>query len=135
MLSTFGAWTVVIWRRCTGETRPSGCSMAMRIWPLPAKAWTAAAPVSPEVAPTMVTCCATPRQDLVEHRGQELHREVLEGQGRPMEQLEQPLVGGQMAQGCGGGMVEIGIGTPGQPQQIGLVEAANGEGGQQAGRE
>ena len=32
-------------------------------------------------------------------------------------------------------MVEIGIGAPGQPQQIGLVEAAHGEGGQQPGRE
>ena len=41
----------------------------------------------------------------------------------------------EMAQGCGGGMVEVGIGAPGQPQQVGLVEAAGGEGGQQAGRE
>ena len=52
-----------------------------------------------------------------------------------MEQLEQPRVVGQMAQRGGGGMVEVGIGAPGQPQQIGLVEAANGEGGQQSGRE
>ena len=54
MLRTFSACSVVICRRWTGETRPSGCSMAMRTLRLPAKARTAAAPVSPEVAPTMV---------------------------------------------------------------------------------
>ena len=67
---------------------------------------------------------AAPRQHLVEHRGQQLHREVLEGQGRPMEQLEQPVVAGEMAQGCGRGMVELGIGAPRQPQQVVLARSS-----------
>ena len=53
-LVTFGASTVVICRRCTGETRPSGCSIVMRARESPATAAIAALPVSPLVAPTMV---------------------------------------------------------------------------------
>ena len=134
MLSTLGAWTVVIWRRCTGETRPSGCSIAMRIWRLAGEGVDGGGAGVARGGADDGHLLAAPRQDLVEHRGQQLHREVLEGQGRPMEQLEQPAVAGEMAQGCGGGMVEVGIGAPGQPQQVGLVEAAHGERRQQRGR-
>ena len=109
--------------------------MAMRIWRLAGKGVDGGRTGVARGGADDGHLLATPRQDLVEHRGQELHREVLEGQGRPMEQLEQPVVAGEMAQGRGGGMVEIGIGAPGQPQQIGLVEAANGEGRQQPGGE
>ena len=39
----------------------------------------------------------------------------------------------EMRKRCGGRMVELGIGAPGQAREIGLVEAACGEGRQQAG--
>ncbi len=51
---TFGASTVVIIRRCTSETRPSGKRITTSTWSSPLKASMAAPPVSPEVAPTMV---------------------------------------------------------------------------------
>ena len=57
--STATAWTfeapaVVIWRRCTGDTRPCGNRMNRSQRGEPAKAAIAAPPVSPEVAPTIV---------------------------------------------------------------------------------
>ena len=56
-LWTLGAMTVVIWRRCTSETRPLGCSMKISTRSRSRQASIAAEPVSPEVAPTMVTRC------------------------------------------------------------------------------
>src|SRR5208282_4532645 len=50
-----GASTVVIWRRCTSEMRPWGWRMKMSMAWRPLQASIAAEPVSPEVAPTMVT--------------------------------------------------------------------------------
>ena len=55
MLSTLGASTVVICRRCTALVRPAGCRMAMSTRSRSRHASMAAEPVSPEVAPTMVT--------------------------------------------------------------------------------
>ena len=50
----FGASTPVIWRRCTSDTRPCGYRMKTSTASSPRKASMAAAPVSPEVAPTTV---------------------------------------------------------------------------------
>ena len=47
--------TVVIWRRCTSEMRSLGCSMKMSMASRSRQASMAAEPVSPEVAPMMVT--------------------------------------------------------------------------------
>ena len=55
MLATFGAATVVICRRCTSLVRSCGCRMAISMRSRPAQASIAAEPVSPEVAPTIVT--------------------------------------------------------------------------------
>jgi hypothetical protein len=58
----------------------------------PRKASIAADPVSPDVAPTIVTRSPRARQRRLEQLADELHREVLEGQRRPVEQLEQEVV-------------------------------------------
>ena len=55
----------------------------------------AAEPVSPEVAPMMVTRLAALRQHLVEQPADQLQREILESQGRAVEQLEQPQPRGE----------------------------------------
>ena len=55
MLWTLGDSTVVICRRCTSEVRPFGCMMKMSMASRSRQASIAAEPVSPEVAPTMVT--------------------------------------------------------------------------------
>ena len=54
------------------------------------QAASAAEPVSPEVAPTIVTCSPPPLQHRVEHLPDELQRQILEGEGRPVKQLEEP---------------------------------------------
>ena len=56
MAWTFASTGVVIWRRCTSETRPLGKRINTLAASKPRKASIAADPVSPEVAPTMVTC-------------------------------------------------------------------------------
>ena len=52
----FAASTVVICRRCTSEMRPCGYRMKMSTRSRSRQASIAAEPVSPEVAPTIVTC-------------------------------------------------------------------------------
>ena len=64
----------------------------------PRKASMARQPVSPEVAPTMVVRAAALGQQWSMTPGQELHRHVLEGQRRPMEQLEQEVTGRDLDQ-------------------------------------
>ena len=56
------------------------------------KASIAAPPVSPEVAPTMVARVPRLVERRIHHPRQELHRHVLEGERRPMEELEQPVI-------------------------------------------
>ena len=58
MLWTLPAPTVVICRRWTSETRPAGWRMKIDTRSRPLTASMAAEPVSPEVAPTMVTCAS-----------------------------------------------------------------------------
>ena len=60
---TLASGAVVIIRRCTSEMRPCGNSTTTSTWPRPRNASTAAPPVSPDVATTMVVrsdvCCST----------------------------------------------------------------------------
>ena len=63
----------------------------------------AAEPVSPEVAPTMVTALAALAQHMVEQTADQLQRIILEGQRRAMEQLEQPIVVAQLLSGATAG--------------------------------
>ncbi len=55
MAWTFGSYGVVICRRCTSEIRPAGWRKKTSTRAEPRNASIAAEPVSPEVAPTMVT--------------------------------------------------------------------------------
>ena len=50
----FASDGVVIWRRCTSDTRPCGNRMKTSTFASPRNASSAADPVSPLVAPTMV---------------------------------------------------------------------------------
>ena len=50
----------------------------------------AAEPVSPEVAPTIVTCSPRRASTASNMRPDELQRQILEGERRAVEQLEQP---------------------------------------------
>ena len=74
----------------------------------------AAEPVSPEVAPTMVTRWPRSRQHMVVEPAQKLQRHILEGQGRPVEQLQQPGPGIDLLQGRHRLVAETGIGLPHQ---------------------
>ena len=56
MLPMLGARTVVICRRCTSLVRLCGCRITTFTRSSPAQASMAAEPVSPEVAPMIVTC-------------------------------------------------------------------------------
>ena len=50
----------------------------------------AAEPVSPEVAPTIVTCSPRRASTASNSRPDQLQRQILEGQGRAVKQLQQP---------------------------------------------
>ena len=58
----------------------------------------AAEPVSPDVAPTIVTRSPRAAEHVVEQPADELQGDVLERQRRPVEQLEQPVVGADLHQ-------------------------------------
>jgi hypothetical protein len=80
-------------RRCTSEMRPCGNSTMRSTLSRPRNASTAAPPVSPEVATTMVVRSPRCRQHVIHQPRQELHRHVLEGERRAVEQLEHELLG------------------------------------------
>jgi hypothetical protein len=58
----------------------------------------AAEPVSPEVAPTMVTRRPRLASTWSNSTADDLQRQVLEGERRAVEQLEQPFVGAGLHQ-------------------------------------
>ena len=113
---TLASAAVVMNRRCTSLILPSGNSTTRRTLARPRKASTAAPPVSPEVAQTMVRVrCLRLERALVQAR-QQLHRHVLERQGRAVEQLQQPQARIKLAQGRDGGVGEAGVGLGGDLQ-------------------
>ena len=118
---------VVIMRRCTGDTRPLGNSTTTSTWERPANASTAAPPVSPEVATTMVVRCRRRVQRVVHQAGEQLHRQVLEGEGRPVEQLEHEAVRPELDQGSHGRMAEGVIGFARHARELGILDGARGE--------
>ena len=111
MLPTFGARTVVIWRRWTSLVRPCGWRITMSMRSRPAKASIAAEPVSPEVAPTIVTRASRVAQHMVEQPAEHLQRHVLEGERRAVEQLLHEQTVSSWTSGHDGGMAEAGIGV------------------------
>ena len=70
----------------------------------------AAAPVSPEVAPTIVARAPLPQQRAVHQPRHHLHGEILEGKRRPVKQLEQPARRRNLAERRDGRMMEAAIG-------------------------
>ena len=77
----------------------------------PAQASMAADPVSPEVAPTMVMRAIALGQDVIEQAAEHLHRHVLEGERRAVEQFLHEQVGFELDQGDDGGVAEAGVGV------------------------
>jgi hypothetical protein len=95
--SSARAWTlasdgVVIWRRCTSDTRPCGNRMKTSTLARPRNASIAADPVSPAGGADDGDPLARPGQRRLHHLADELHGEILEGQRRPVEQLQQEMV-------------------------------------------
>ncbi len=66
----------------------------------------AAEPVSPDVAPMIVTVSPRRLELLLEEGADQLQGDVLERQGRPVEQLQQPQPVAQVAQRGDVGVVE-----------------------------
>ena len=56
-------------------------------------------------------------QDMVEQAPQHLHRHVLEGERRTVEQLEQPVMGAELLQECYRRMAEPRIGISDETRQ------------------
>ena len=75
----------------------------------------AAEPVSPEVATSTVMRCVALAQDVVEEPSDELQREILEGQRRAVEELEQPFAGIELDERADGRMAEARVGLAAQP--------------------
>ena len=94
----------------------------------PRKASIAAAPVSPEVAPTIVVAAAALGQDMVHQPRQQLHGDVLEGQRRPVEQLEHPVAGARLDQRRHRRVAEAGIGRLAHGAEVVVGDLAADEG-------
>ena len=92
------------------------------------KASIAAPPVSPEVAPTMVARVPRLRERPIHQPRQELHRHVLEGESRPMEQFEQPVIGVELLERRHRRMVEARIGFGDHALEVGFGNGAADEG-------
>src|SRR5579883_3099193 len=110
MALTLPASVVVIIRRCTSETRCSGNSTTRSTCWRPAKASTAAPPVSPDVATMMVRRSPRP----------ELHRDVFEGECRAMEQFERKGADVELRQGRDGWVTKRAIGLACHAREIGF---------------
>ena len=75
---------------------------------------------------------ARPRQRDLEQLPDELHREVLEGKRRPMEQFQQEVVGRQLHQGRAGGVAEALIGLADGAAKLVVGEGVADEGAHHA---
>ncbi len=71
---------------------------------------------------------AAPRQRAVHQTGEQLHRQVLEGERRPVEQLEHEAVRRELDQRRHGGMAERVIGLPRHARELGILDRAGDEG-------
>ena len=132
---TFFAADVVICRCCTGETRPFGNRMKMSVRSRPAKASIAAPPVSPEVAPAIVARDAALGKHMVHQPRQQLHRHVLEGQRRAVEEFEDEAVGGDLDQRADRLVTERRIGLAHHPLETCSLDLAVDERAEHADRQ
>ena len=72
---------------------------------------------------------------MIEQQADDLEGIVLEGQRRPVKQLQQPIVGVQLDQRRHGRVFEIRIGGGGDLDERRLVDPGRGEGRDDAGRD
>ena len=63
-------------------------------------------------------------QEELEQPAEQLHRDVLEGERRPVEQLEQPFVGPELAERRDRDMIEAGVGRLDQRAKLGPRSAS-----------
>jgi hypothetical protein len=103
--------------------------MTMSMFERPRKASMAAEPVSPEVAPTMVHVAAARGEDMIHQPRQELHRHVLEGERRAVEELEHEVAGLQLDDRRHRRVPEGGIGVLDDLAQCRLGDLTAGEAG------
>ena len=96
----------------------------MSIMSSPRKASMAAAPVSPEVAPDHGGARAAAQQRPVHEPGHHLHGEILEGERRPVKQLEQPGRGRDLTERRHGRVVKAAIGLVEHGFEIGEARIA-----------
>ena len=89
----------------------------MSTLPQPWTASIAAEPVSPLVAPTIVTRSPRAAEHVVEHPPDELQGDVLERQRRAVEQLGQPLPVVDLHERHDGRVAERGVGVVAHPPQ------------------
>ena len=115
---TFASVGVVIMRRCTSETRPSGKRITTSTRERAAEGLDRrAAGIAGGSADDGRAAPALSQHAIHEAR-QELHRHVLEGERRPMEQLEDEAVGRDLDERRDGRMAEAGIGIAGHAAQL-----------------
>ena len=125
---TPGRSTVVICRRCTSDTRPCGIQDE-HVRALAAaerldrrRAGVARGRAENDAAPVALG------QRPVHRAAEETHREILERQRRPVEQLEQEQIVVELDQRRARGVAEVAIGVFGHRQQFGVAPAAADEG-------
>ena len=123
---TLGSVAVVIMRRCTSEMRPCGKS-------------TTASTRSSRGRPRWPPRRCRPRwrhdghalaaggQHAVHQAGQQLHGHVLEGQRRPVEQLQHPQAAVDLHQRRHRRVAEAGVGVARERDQLGARDRAAGE--------
>ena len=88
MLNMFGSCSENICAVWNGLILRCGDSMNTRMPRLPRIAYSAAEPVSPEVAPRMLSSPPASRQHMLEQVAEQLHRHVLERQRRAVRQAK-----------------------------------------------
>ena len=93
--------------------------MKTSTWSSPLNASTAALPVSPEVAPTMVARPPRAFRTWSISRAEQLHRHVLEGERRAVEELEHEEVVADLHERADRRMAERGVGRLDHAAEIG----------------
>ena len=121
------ASAVVIMRRCTSEMRPCGNSTTTSTWLRPRNASTAAPPVSPEVATTMVRRSPRAASTWSISRASSCIADVLEGQRRAVEQLQREGIRAELDKRRHRGMAEGAVGLARHAGEVGFGDGIGGE--------
>ena len=106
----------------------SGSRMKISARSRPRNASIAAPPVSPDVAPTMVARSLPRLQRVIHQAREQLHRDVLEGERRAVEQLEQIFAIAQLHAAARPPDAERRVGFADHAREIGIGNASAHEG-------